>query len=75
MTSSTPPLPGQLRRWTRDGINLVRVGEVFLVLRQDEHVKKWGHDMEYFLVLMHGQMRSYSRSLIEEKSDAVSEAG
>ena len=45
------------------------------LLRPDEHVKKWGHDMDYFLVLMRGEMRSYSRSLIEEKSDAVSEAG
>ena len=73
--SSDPPEAGQLRRWTRDGIDLARAGEVFLVLRPDEHVKKWGHDMDYFLVLMRGEMRSYSRSLIEEKSDAVSEAG
>ena len=77
--SSTSPRAGQLRRWHTSNIDRERAGQLFLVLGPDFSAERGVvdvlMDMEYFLVLMGGVRRSFSRSLLEGWSDEISEAG
>ena len=77
--SSTSPRAGQLRRWHTSNIDRERAGQFFLVLGNDPFAllseREELLDMEYFLVLMGGARRSFSRSLLEGWSDEISEAG